>query len=313
MSHLTVHKAEESPYKAVNQYISQVEKYTYEVTNLLLHGVSSALGLRMSKARDDHKPLVFKGRIQYSPSTGKPITMGDWRRLEAAITKFLNMEKDEIQKKVLHDALWLGNVIRRLDKQQRTITPLGKLPIKGSILSLDLPQYHKDVITASEQLSGNLIQNVNDRARSKIQTILADDVRQRKSSGKVFQDLWDQEADINRDWDRVVRSETAANVNNGYLMTLMNTSDEEHVFVKGVAAPNACSSCKQLVDGVIAVVVSTPPKNGFVRIKGVDYPALWPGKSNIGRKPSNYWVASTIHPHCRCTWSEWFVELEKYF
>ena len=315
MAILHIHKNELSPYKAVNQYIDSVESYAHETTQLLLLGVSSALSLHMTKSRDDHTPLIFKGKIMYSPATGKPILVADWKKLEAAITKYLGLESDKIQKKIVHDSFWLGNVIKRLSAQQRQIAQLKSFHVSQADLSkLNLPSYQKNIVQAAEQSAGVYLQNVTNRARSKIQSVIIEGAKQHKPSGRVFQDLWDQEEDINRDWERVVRSEIPANTNNGYLSGLLNESEEEYTFVKGISAPNACSHCQRLVNGVVAVVLPSPPKGGSdsIIIEGKEYPVLWPGKNNFGRRASQYWSASTIHPYCRCTWTEWYIELERY-
>lgn len=311
---LKANKNEESPYPSVNQYVDQIEKYCKETTKILIRNVSSLLAIDKSlKKAEDDAPLIFKGRIQYSPRTGKPITTSEWNKFENAIIKYLKIEKKEIQRKMSTDGYWLGSILARMDKEQRLEEPIKNIDMsQPDFKKVDFSDYDKGRIELANQFSGIYIQNVNDRTRSKIQQIINDGIRQHLPNRKVFQNLWDLEDDINRDWERVVRSELPANINNGMMNTLLSTSDEDVIFMKGISVPDACSHCKRLVDEKIVVLVDKPISSGEIEINGKIYPAIWPGKSNFGRKAKDYWEASTIHPHCRCTWSQWYIELEQY-
>jgi hypothetical protein len=309
-----VNKLENSPYQSINEHISNTEKYAQETTRLLLNMVCSILGLSMLKAHSS--PLKFKGRIVYNPETSKPITVADWKKLEDAIVQFLHIERDQIQKKIVHEAMWLGRVLQRMkDNEKRSTTPISKIKLNGNFVPLLKEDWQKNTVTFAERLAGTYLQQVTDKAKNKIQTIITEGERQGKSKHRVFSDLWDQEEDINRDWNRVVNTETAMNANNGYMMTLLGSSEEEHIFMKGVSAPDACKKCKELIADKIVVLLTQPPRNGKdeVIIDGKNYTAIWPGKSNYGLKASQYRTATIIHPHDRCTWVEWYLELDKYF
>lgn len=316
---IKAHKAEESPIHAVNEYVTYVENYCKETTTILLKSISSILNMEMRKAKEDEL-LIFKGRIQYSPKTGKPITMGEWGNLENAIIKYLKIEKKQIQKKIASDGYWLGTLLARMDKEQRLTIPVKKVKkfdmgkAVADFNEVKFTDYDKDKIDMAKQLSGIYIQNVDDRARTKIQEILVDGSRQNINKGKVSQRLWDLEEEVNRDWERVVRTEVATNINNGMMTTLLRTSDEDNVFVKGISAPTACEHCLRLLNEKIFVLLDKPPEDGGdkITIDGKQYTALWPGKSNYGRKVKDYWACFVLHPHGRCTFSEWYLELQEF-
>jgi hypothetical protein len=310
---LKAHKAEQSPYNSVNEYVDGVETYAKETTTILLRGIKSILGMNknLKKSKEDGI-LIFKGKIQYSPKTGKPITIKEWIRLEEAIIKYLNIEKKELQRKISSDSYWLGSLLARMDKQQRLKVHAKDIDIsEPDFNKVDFTNYDKDRIELADRFAGIYIQNVNDKTRSKIQQIILDGSRQHTNKGKVLQNLFDLEDDINRDWERVVRTEIPSNINDGIMTTLLRTSDEENIFMKGISAPTACPHCMRLVNEKVVVLVNKPIDSGMKTIDGKIYPAIWPGKSNFGRKPRDYWVANTIHPYCRCTWTEWYVELEE--
>jgi len=172
--------------------------------------------------------------------------MKEWSKLEEAIIKYLKIEKKEIQKKISSDSYWLGSLLSRMDKQQRLSIPIKKVKnfdmgkATANFNKFKYKEEDKDRIEIANQFAGIYIQNVNDKTRSKIQEILLDGIRQNSDKDTLSQRLWDFEDDINRDWERVVRTETASNINDGIMTSLLRSSDEEHIFMKGVSAPTAC-------------------------------------------------------------------------
>ncbi len=306
-------KHEESPWKAVNQLGDKYEKYCHEVTRLTFSGVVEVLGRPLKKAHSD-APLIFKGRIQYNPKSGKPIKLKEWQRLESAIMKYLGIEKKHLQTKMVDDSYFLGTLINRIEDENK------KRTLNLNKYKLDNPpwkeygynDYDMALKEASQQGAGIYLQNVNDKIRGRIQSILVEGTKQKKSNNRVFQDLWDSETDLNRDWDRVVRTETAYASNNGLLISeLRQETEEEHIYMKGISAGDACPYCMRFVNEKVVILLPEPPASGdTVKIEGTEYPAIWPGKSNYGRKPVNYWVATVMHPYCRCSWTRWYIELE---
>jgi len=323
---LKAHKVEKSPYRSFNQISDQWERYCHEVTTLLLQSVSKVLNLHLrkassytsdvlSKAADSDASLVFKGRIQYNPSTGRPIKQSDWKKLEEAIKKFLGAEVGSMQEKMISDSFWLGTLINRLnDETKRVKTSLKKIDLRDQDWSkFDYTDYDTDQIQVSQQAAGIYLQNVSDNARSQIQKVLTQGVRDHTPKHKLYQNLWDLEEDINRDWDRVVRTETSYATSNGNLISqLRQEPDEEHIFMIGLSAPGACDSCDGLIHDRVVVLVEKPSDSDSIDIDGKTYTAIWPGKTNFGRTVRNYWTTVPMHPYCRCLWTRWFIELEDY-
>ena len=312
---LKANKKEQSVWKSVNQLSDKYEKYANEIIKILFSEVSKMLELkrRIKKSQAD-APLVFKGRIMYSPKDGKPIKLKEWKRLEDSIIKYLHIERSFLERKMTEDSYFLGNLLSRLSEQQRKKQPLSKFV-------LDNPDWEKfnynnfdlDRLEVSKRNTGIYLQNVSDRMRAGIQSILIEGTKEKKPSYKVFQDLWDSEIDTRRDWDRVIRTETAMNSNNGMLISeLRSEPEDEDIFMKGISAPGACDHCLRLIHNQVVVLLSEAPKGGGekVEIDREEYIAIWPGKSNYGRNVKNYWTAVTIHPYCRCTWTRWYLELE---
>jgi len=310
---IKAHKVEMSPWKAVNQLSKRYEKYTHEITKIVIKEVSRILRLKLKKAHDED--LIFKGRIMYNPKDGKPIKMKDWKRLEKAIVDYLHIEREYLEKKMIEDSFFLGGLIQRLEEQQKKTWDINKFDLtKPDFAKFDFTDYDMDLIEAYKEGTGIYLQNVNDRVRAKVSSIIVEGVKQRKTKSEIWQDLWDSETDLNRDWDRVVVTETAAASNNGLLISeIRSTPEEEDIFMKGISAPGACAACEKLVHEQVVVLVPQPLESGErVKVDGKSYVAIWPGKSNYGRSSKNVWTAIIMHPYCRCTWSRWYLELEKY-
>lgn len=151
-------------------------------------------------------------------------------------------------------------------------------------------------------------------ARSKIKkTILEHTLGQMQgdpiATREVLQSkLFDQFADLNRDWRRIAVTEAGENANQGMLATLTPGARVKRIEqYKG-----ACPFCKK-IDGTVFDVVApdAPNKDGDKQV--------WVGKTNKGRSASSrkrvgaelvdrlpsemYWVpAGTVHPHCRGGW-----------
>ena len=307
-------KYEESPWKAVNQLSDKYERYAHEITKLTLNGVIHILGGTLKKAHED-APLIFKGRIMYNPKDGKPIKAKDWKKLEEVVAKYLNIEKRVLQEGMTSDSYFLGTLINRLESETaRRNQDLKKYNLENPNWSAyGYTDFDRDIIRMSEQNAGIYLQGVNDRMRSKIQSILIEGTKSKKAGYKVFQDLWDSEVDLNRDWDRVIRTETAYSTNNGLLISQLRTSEEEHIFMKGISAPDACPHCLRLISEKVVVLLEGFPEGGSdkITIDKKEYSVIWPGKSNYGRKSADYWTCAPLHPYCRCSWNEWFVEIEE--
>ena len=305
-------KHEDSPWKAVNQLSDRYEKYAHEAIRITLDNVMKVLG-KMSKAHDD-APLIFKGKIQYNPKNGQPIKAKDWKKLEDAIIKYLGIEKDILQTKIIEDSYFLGTLLNRMESENaKRNTNLNQFDLDNpDWKTYGYTDYDNDLMEASKQGAGIYLQNVTDKARSKMQSILIEGTKAKKTKSRVFQDLWNSETDLNRDWDRVIRTEIAYATNNGLLISeLRSAVDDEPIFMKGISMAGACPYCLRLINDKVVILVQEAPASGdTIKIDGVKYPVIFPGKSNYGRKPQDYLATAPAHPYCRCSWTRWYIELE---
>ena len=309
---MKTNKKENSPYKSIDQLGDKWQKYSQNVTEILLKNVCKVLKLEKLKKSQADEALIFKGRIQYNPETGKPISAAEWKKLEDAIAKYLGVEKQFIEERMTEESYWLGNILSRMDKENREKTELKDIAMgKKDWHDYNYTSQDMDMLEMAKTQCGIYIQNISERSKNKIQTILIEGIKNNKTKNEIFQDIWDLSEVINVDFDRIIQTETAANSNNGLLLSTLRSSPGETVFMKGLSSPGACEHCLRLVSEKIVVLVEGPIEGETsVLIDGIKYPFLWPGKSNYGLKPKDYEVGSIIHVHCRCTWSPWSLQLE---
>lgn len=81
--------------------------------------------------------------------------------------------------------------------------------------------------------------------------------------------------------------------NSGYLLSLPEGS---YVTVPPINDDRVCPACKELLEGKVFEVLHHPPVH---LTRQVLETALWPGKSNIGRKREDWVPCVGLHPNCR--------------
>ena len=288
--------AEKSPYKVVRDIEEQIRKETDDsLYALFAEIVHRWLGLeKLSKA---DVAVKIGGRIYINPKTGLPLTAKQWKRikkdLETAFGKIFGNSQDVVAKQ----AVALGKILQAMD-----ITAAKDLAYDtfADRLKAPVPDYLQPTITFAEQNTAEYITDLTSRARKTVATTIIQAQRERISSRELERKLFDDFAGLNKDWRRIAETELANNVNNGFLTSeLQAAAPDETIFMQGSSAAGACPWCIAQVDGVIVVLLDSAPATGdTVEVEGVEYTAIWPGKSNIGRDRASWHVASGVqHPH----------------
>ncbi|ENQ1546108.1 hypothetical protein ACEOHC_003920 [Salmonella enterica] len=154
----------------------------------------------------------------------------------------------------------------------------------------------------------NLAENVRRDMRALVAKHVEKSVTGNTSGSALQTELFDQFAELNRDWRRIAVTEAGEAQLQGMIAGSKPGSKVKRV----EQYPNACPFCKK-IHGVIATVVDAndPHKDPDTMI--------WPGKNNIGRSAAPrkrvggvlikrtpeemYWLpAGLAHPHCRGRW-----------
>lgn len=171
------------------------------------------------------------------------------------------------------------------------------------------------------------VQKISDDTRSAIRMALVRAKMEGTPPKQLAEHLRVALKGIDRDWRRIVVTESAMIATNGYLL-----SQGEGQKLVGQSAHDACKWCKALIHGKVFTVTHAPPTDP----KDPRWlTEVWPGKNNVGRVRHLKSVAGRVrladelwmpvcplHPSCRCRWvefnpkfheidSEGFVKLRK--
>ena len=301
----------------INSELSQLSLKTY-------HFVQEFLGLPEIATMSKAEHLRWRGKLIYSPETGKPITQKEWKAFVEALEKFMNRNYSGLGERWTLSAEAMGRLLDRMVRYQSfdtvTKTPLNTFKygtktydwISESVKNLkttmgdSLTREQMARIEVAQQSTAQRVTSASTATKNKIQQIVIDGIRDRKSRTQVSQDLFDACASMNRDMQRIADSEYQMAMNRAYIAEeLHNTSDGEPVYFKRfeVLDDHTCAKCKKLKDK-IAVWSNTPLTNERVRDEHATY-AIWEGKTE-GEAPIDI-----LHPWCRGSWIRWSIPTTK--
>lgn len=290
---------EVSPFQSVRD-LEESAKHEVAKNLLDLFRQIVAKWLEVSKAQS---PIFRLGkRIFINPRTGKPLTKKEWKVIKDSITKALGMIFSNEEEKLIKTAIALGKILNSMDGKKGTSRAVIKLTREKIDSELSYPQYQAQVRWAEETAGENIVE-LTQRSYKRIHDSIVSSIKNRETPKKLEADLYDKFSEINRDWRRIAETEIANNVNNGFLVAELEREreEEEPVFLKGLSSADACTWCRTKVHEQVVVLLEEPPPAGGdqMTVKGRAYTAVWPGKDNVGRARTDWWVSGGIqHPHC---------------
>jgi len=308
-------KSEPTPYKSLqglaDSISAEVEDRLFLVWS---HIVKNWMGLELNKARGDSLPMKLNGKILIDPKTGKQLTQGQWNAITKELTTLFTWLYGSSKERLVNEAIALGKVIQSYDPDKRIKTTYSDMTKKLHTEIVSESEHYKNIVTWADVHTGEYITDMTNRSRKKVVQTIMSAYQDGKTSKQLRNELFDNFGEMNRDWRRIAETETAGNFNNGYLTAeLDQKKEDEDVFMIGISGAGACSFCQSHVNDHVVILLDKSPGGETKTIDGKDYTAIWPGKSNVGRKRADWWVASgTQHPHCRCTWTRYYPEIEKY-
>ena len=251
----------------------------------------------------------LNGRIFISPKTGKPLTVKQWnevvRSLGEAVARIFRDQPDALVRR----ALLLGKVLQGMAYEARTEANLADLRPERKIPD---DEAWWRALTFGQQHVGELLVDLSSQARKDISSTILGAIQNRRTPRQLEIDLFDRFAELNRDWRRIAETEIADAVTSGMLLSEEETRREgETIFMIGISAPDACAECLARINRKVVVLVPDSVPSGYVKVDGVEYEAIWPGKTNIGRSAGSYWSTIPLHPHCRCSWTRYYPEMKE--
>lgn len=319
-------RSERYPYRS---YADLVQKWTLYYAKLLeqIYGtVCTVFDLPIvstfSKAMDSD-PLIYKGKILYSPESGKPITKKEWRDFVRMMERFLNRGMQEPEKRIVLDAVALGRVLDRMLKfntwetvESIRLADLEYQNHKFAWLSDELnlsrcfgmTDFQAARLHVAEDCAAQYVRSMTNKSRTTVNEVILNGIKDRSSKSEVAQDLFDRMGDLNRDWQRIVETEVGDNMNSAFLLAQREDAKpgEKVYFQRFEVFDRAtCKHCDK-IRGLVALWsdVALVDEKIDDKFAGV---AIWEGKTRVGRKASDSWVAAgTQHPWCRGSWARWY-------
>jgi hypothetical protein len=278
------------------------------------------------KAEPDEKPLIINGQVKFNPESGKPLTWGDFNKLVASIERFLNRKLRGAEKKLTLSNAVLGRLLGRMANMNKVdavrTVPLEEVRARGysfeDLSSNDklffdtfkLTPQEKQQYRVVQEITGEHIRGIGDSVRKTVKEVYWEGIRAHKSKKEIAQDLFDRAGTMNRDIERIVETESANYQNEMFVAETVASSPEgEKSYFKRMEVIDAvtCKFC-QKINNTIALFVPEPLASEEINDPVAEV-AIWPGKSNVGRKASDYWVPmGAAHPYCRGQWIKYDPE-----
>ena len=299
-----------SPFRAVRD-LEAISKDRVERHLLRLYHMIEKKWLGLEKAKTD--PFVLNGRIFINPSTGKPLTKGQWATIKKDILKVFDYIYAAEEERIATHALSMGKVLKGMSIADSLSAGYATIKdaVDDTMDKLTSPQW-RNAVDFAQQHAGELIVDLKQKQYTKIHDTLQTAIKNRNSHNELRESLFDQFGSMNRDWRRIAETEIGNSQNNGQLLTeLENAKPDETIFMEGISSVEACPFCRDRVNGTIVVLLDAPPSNGGdeVTVDGKTYTAIWPGKDNYGRRRADWWVsAGTQHPHTYSKDTEVFTD-----
>lgn len=308
--------SEPTPYKALRELTDKVHA---DVQNRLLELwgqiVKKWLRLELSKASEDD-PFKLNGKLFINPETGKVLTRKEWKSIQNELTAAFSSLYGDSQEAMVRSAMAMGKLINQMNPDSRLTTSLDDLNLDLHADVIAEQDLYEKILAWADVHTGELITDMTDRSRKAVVETIMQGYQDGITAKQLRTNLFDQFSTLNRDWRRIAETETATNFNDGYLTAELENKKgpEDYQFMIGISGAGACNWCQTHVNNNVVVLLENPPAGGDkITIDGKEYTAIWPGKNNFGRKRANWWVASgSQHPHCRCTWTRYYPEYEKY-
>lgn len=326
---LKVTKGEVFMYKAqeelTNKYIAELTQKTSEFYSW----ITAYLGLPevrvLTKAN-----LMHKGKILYSPETGKPITDAEWKKFIEDTEKFLNRNYNGVGERIVLDAQTLG---RMLDRMLETNTleaiqkkKLDELKYKNhrlDYISKDVKtmtdvfgdSFSREVqskIYVATQSAAQRIRGVTNKEKDDIQQIIIDGVKNKYSKSVISQRIFDKCVGVNKDFQMIADTEIQNTVNEAYINEeVFKTPKGEKIYFKRYEQldDNTCKVCEAR-NGMIVLYSDDSLSNQKIKDNYAHF-AIWEGCGLLDRK--NGIQEGAFHPWCRGSWFRYYPEVDDIF
>ncbi len=289
-----------TPFRAVRELLGlslrEVERDLYRLHTTLC---AELFGLKKAEGGE----FRWEGRTYVNPKTGKPLTVREWKLIRKKLTSALSVIYEAQEDRLVKEAMALGKILATWSVEDAIDSRYKNVDLSPKRIDRTFQsQSDRRTLEFAQQHAAENIVELTNRQYRKIHDTIIEAQKNRLSPRELETELFEDFGEMNRDWYRIATTEIHDQANNGRLLARLDKrTGREPVFMKGVSGAEACNWCKERIDNTVVVLLDTPPTDGSdtYEVNGENYQAIWPGKSNVGRKKADWWVsAGTQHPHC---------------
>jgi hypothetical protein len=289
-----------------------------------------------------YEDLVEFLEKEFPEKTAKTITIRDLSRIDNFI-KNQTITKITVAEQYIVRAFVVGHIMEeRTGRLTAIIKPQGinvdNIPgtLKAAIKEYKLSQRDIEALNTSMSHTAQHLTSATNVTVNKVQSLTTDNLLKHGSrkelAEKLKEEFFDNEKEINRNWNRVAINETSYAYNNGYLASM-----KPGQWVIGISMPDRCESCGALIDGKVYYYTNSsnedmkyddlkPDSKEYQRRAWLTENTIWLYKDNYGRSASKNkrteggtvkrkhhelsMPAVPNHPLCRCVWSKFNPEYQ---
>jgi L-rhamnose mutarotase len=331
IEHKETHR-EQWPFKATEriyqQYIRDYGLVLDELCSRLFATLDLPIVSTFKKSIDEKAKSLFMGKVFYNPQNGKYLKEKDIQKLIDAVDRFLNRNTPKAKEIVLKQAA-ISRILAGLRiagtsyEEIRQVEPeemkwkgkkLDTVSSSYSALNDSFKNMDMQRVEFYRMNLANHIQNVNDNLKDQIRNTITHGMISGKSNHEISQELFDKFGDANKQWDRVIETESGNIQSAEYINGILADSEpgaKTYFIRREFIDDRTCSFCAQAVNKpVIALWVESPLSDDQIK-DPVASIAIWAGKTNIGRQRDEWWwPEATAHARCRGTWDVYDEEFE---
>jgi hypothetical protein len=291
----------------------------------------------LNKLYDD---LIEYLEKEFPEKTARQVTIRDLERIDAFI-KDRTLSKITIAEQFIVRSFIIGHII---EERQRSLSliiqpkpiELIKLPetIKEAARELKLSIKQIEALNTTISHTAQHLVSATNTTINRVQSLTTDNILKRGSRRelvkKLKEEFFDNDQEINRNWNRVAIYETSYAYNNGYLASM-----KPGQWVIGISMPDRCDTCGRLIDGKVyyySAATNEEMKYDDLKPDSKEYQRrAWLSENTIWLYKDNYGLSSAKnkrteegmvkreshelskpccpnHPNCRCSFSRFIPD-----
>jgi len=210
---------------------------------------------------------------------GRPLTVEEQKRLDAALDKHLNRVRPHAEPYVVRSYL-IGKLRKAAEVaglRYEDVIELSTLPtsIAGAVNAGIIAPWERKALEAMEQVLASHITDISDSLKQDIRQMVLKDRMGNEEPRNTARRMFHRFGAANKDWRRIAVTESGFASEAAYLSKV---GSGKHVI--GIGLPGMCPECREKIHGKVYKVVEPDAD-------GKDWDAeVWAGKTNIGRSSS---------------------------